>query len=213
MFLGESLQFDRRSQPRRKIGAAGAAGAAPAGSAPAPRGRGAGSERLDLAGIVARHQTPLLRYVGNVMPRAEDAQDVVQETFLRYCRYVRKNGESSVTDLSSWLFRVAHNLAQDILRRRGRERKAREEVGRRPAGRPEVEAIDGVIRRAAYERALAEMRRLPESHRHVLLLKIVQDMTLREIGRVTGLSLGNVAYRLNQGLKELTRRLKDAGVI
>ena len=57
------------------------------------------------------------------------------------------------------------------------------------------------------------MRRLPESHRHVLLLKIVQDMTLREIGRVTGLSLGNVAYRLNQGLKELTRRLKDAGVI
>jgi len=206
--LGESPQSGRRSQ-----GCCDQVGKDPAKRAPAPSSRGAGSEGLDFAGVIACYQTPLLRYAGHMVERTEDAQDIVQETFLRYCRCIREHGRSSVRALSTWLFRVAHNLAQDALRRRQRERKARAEVGNRPVSEGEAAAIEGMVRQAACERAMAELSRLPESHRHVLLLKIIQDMTLREIAKVTGLSPGNVAYRISQGLKEIARRLKEAEVI
>ena len=57
------------------------------------------------------------------------------------------------------------------------------------------------------------MGKLSDTHREVLLLKVIQGMTLREIGDVLGLTPGNVAYRVNQGLRELARRLKDAGIV
>jgi len=193
-------------QRRAAPGPAGTA-EAPAldGGAPAPAG--------DLADVMARYQTPLLRYVGLAVNRAEDAQDIVQEVFLRYCRCSGDSDAAAVRNLSSWLFSVAHNLAQDALRRRGREQQAHREIGSAPAELAECEAVDHIIRQAASERALAELKRLPEELRQVLVLKIIQDMTIREIAKVTGLSFGNVAYRANQGLKELARRLKEAGVV
>ncbi len=206
--MGKSLQFGRRSRDR-----CGQVGDDPAKKAPAPSSRGAGPGGLDFAGVIAWYQTPLLRYAGHIVERTEDAQDIVQETFLRYCRCVRTHGESSIRSLSSWLFRVAHNLAQDALRKRKQERKARAEVERRPVSEGEATTIEGLVRQAACDRAMAELRKLPESHQQVLLLKIIQDMTLREIAKVTGLSYGNVAYRINQGLKEIAERLKEARVI
>jgi RNA polymerase sigma-70 factor (ECF subfamily) len=160
-----------------------------------------------------RYQSPLLRYVGHIVNRAEDAQDIVQDVFLRYCRSSRGGEAAAVRSVSSWLFCVAHNLAQDCLRRRQREREAQKEVAAAPVETAESDAVDHIIRQAASERALAELKRLPEEYRQVLLLRIVQDMTFRDIARVTGLSFGNVAYRVNQGLKELARRLREAGVV
>lgn len=182
-------------------------------------GSGAGGPKTpgdgELDEVMARFESPLLRYVGQLLGRYEEAQDVVQEVFLRYCRH---SDQESVENLSSWLFCVAHNLAQDALRQRGRERKLQREFSSAPApaaadGDGEGDAVDRIVRRAASERALAELGRLPEELRQVLLLKIIQDMPLREIARVTGLSFGVVAYRTNQGLKELGRRLKEAGVM
>ncbi len=178
------------------------------------------AEAADLVEIIARFETPLLRYVGAMLGRDEDAQDVVQETFLSYCRFARRTDAAAVRNLSAWLFSVAHNLSQDVLRKRQRDRKAQAALTAAAAAEAapvetaaEGDAVDRVIRQAASERALAELRKLPEEQRQVLLLKIVQDMSLREIAKVTGLSFGNVAYRLNQGLKELARRLKEAGVL
>ena len=47
----------------------------------------------------------------------------------------------------------------------------------------------------------------------MLLLKVIGDMSLRQISKVTGMSVSNASYRLNQGLRELSRRLKLANVI
>jgi RNA polymerase sigma-70 factor (ECF subfamily) len=195
-----------------RLAAPDAAGG-PAG-APATEPGGASAGAAALLDAVERYQTPLLRYVAGMLGRDEDAQDVVQEVFLCYCRFSRREDAAPIRNLSGWLFSVAHNLSQDALRRHQREKKALEASAPAPAEpAAESDAVDQVIRQAASERALAELRKLPGEYRQVLLLKIVQDMTLREIAGVTGLSFGNVAYRLNQGLKELARRLKEAGVL
>ena len=53
----------------------------------------------------------------------------------------------------------------------------------------------------------------PSTQRQVLLLKIIQGFTLRQIGDIMGLPLARVARQINSALAELSRRLKKANVI
>jgi RNA polymerase sigma-70 factor (ECF subfamily) len=178
-----------------------------------------GAAGVDLGALVARYETPLLRYAGQVLGRCGDeAQDVVQEAFLRLHQYMAGRGSAWLDNPACWLFRVAHNLALDIARKRDRHHDAQESVARDAQARREgvaesAEAAMECLRREARERALAETRTLPEPDRHILLLKVIQGLTLREIAEVTGLSTGNVDYKLNQALRELARRLKAAGIM
>ncbi len=70
-----------------------------------------------------------------------------------------------------------------------------------------------VIQKEACEQAVEELHKLPDEEREILVLRIMEGMTLREISIVTGLKVGNVDYRVNKGLRQLTARLKTAGVI
>jgi RNA polymerase sigma-70 factor, ECF subfamily len=168
----------------------------------------AGAAPVKFSEIVDRYESPLLRYVMHLIGPAE-AEDVVQDVFLRLHRTLSRSGPESIGNLSRWLFAVAHNAAIDA---------AKDGARRTPAvpASPDGEALDqlsALVRRAACERALEEMRRLPDVQRQVLLLKVVQGMTLREIGDVAGLSPSNVAYHLEKALTELARRLKAANVM
>ena len=176
--------------------------------------------RRDFAGVVEAYETPLRRYVRQIVgPNEADAEDAVQETFLRLHRYVDRHGPESVRSLASWLFRVAHNVALDSVRRNATREKARDGLSGVKGRAAEIEkenspeGLAAVVRRAACERAIEELQKLPDEQRHVLLLKVIQDMTMRDIAAVTGHTLGNVAYHLNQALRELARRLRAAGVI
>ena len=163
-------------------------------------------------GAVSQYETPLLRYVGQLLGRgmAHEAEDVVQETFLRYYRESSRDG-AAVRNVSTWLFRVAHNLTMDALRRRVRQSKSEARLGNASPAQPD--ALEKLAHRESCDEALAELHRLPEEQRQVLLLRVVQGMKLREISEVTGLSVGNAGYRISEGLQELARRLKARGVI
>jgi RNA polymerase sigma-70 factor (ECF subfamily) len=187
---------------------------------------GVNSGGADVAALVPQYQTPLLRYVGALLHGDKDqAQDLVQEAFLRLHRHVQQNGHAGIANPSAWLFRVAHNLAMDVGRKRVLERPAPapgSESERTSGGRAHGHGADGragadgdvleeLVRKEACTRAMAELQRLPDDQKSVLLLKIVEGMTLREIAQVTGLTVGNAAYRVNQGLRELSRRLTPGG--
>lgn len=190
--------------PRREDAAA----AADCAEAPAE------PEAYDFRAIVTRYETPLLRYLRQLTSPAE-AEDLAQEAFLRLHREVLRAGPGGVRKIGGFLFRVAHNLALDDRRRR-RVREGLKERAARDIPPPEEDSPEGlaaVIRRAACEKALEELRKLPGVQRRVLLLKVVQDFKVREIARITGMTVGNAAYHLNAALRELARRLKAAGVI
>jgi len=168
--------------------------------------------RVNYEAIVNRYETPLLRYVDHMLGPAQHAgEEVVQETFMRLHRQVEGSGADSIENLSSWLFRVAHNLCISMLRRRDLERKLREQTRLEDAEATENDSpLDYLVRQELTDRVMAELQSLPQQQKQVLLLKVIQGFTFREIGDVTGMAVSNVAYRINQGLRELARRLKDA---
>ncbi len=185
---------------------------------PATAGRVA-EETTDFAAVVSRFETSLLRYVGQLLkPTPHEAEDVVQEVFLRLHRQVSRQGWASIKNMKTWIFKVAHNLALDTIRKRGRERRLKDEVTQDglqtgPAEKEIADPLGDMVHREACSIAMSELQTLPEEERQVILLRIVEGLNLREIGEITGLSIGNVDYRINKALRELTGRLKNAGVV
>jgi RNA polymerase sigma-70 factor (ECF subfamily) len=173
----------------------------------------------DLMAVVAHYQSRLLRYVGHMLGRVDhEAEDIVQEAFVRLHRQVAGHGSGSVKHLTAWLFRVTHNLAIDTLRKRPQDRGLPEptvdpSVLSEEQAADELDALGEVLRQEARQVALHELTQLDEQQRQVVLLKIIQGMTLREVAEVVGISVSMVNYRLNQGLTELARRLRRAGVV
>ncbi|MHC4253283.1 MAG: RNA polymerase sigma factor [Planctomycetota bacterium] len=191
---------------------------------PAAADAHAGPARADPARfreIVLEYETPLLRFLRR-LAAPDEAEDIAQEAFIRlHGALARPPG---VRNVRAFLFKAAHNLALDHRRRRkarqGLKERAARELPAAASARAGVdddenspEGLSALVRRAACEKALEELRHLPDRQRRVLVLRVVQDFTLREIADVTGLTVGNAAYHLSAGLKELARRLKAAGVI
>ncbi len=172
---------------------------------------------MDFASIVNRHEAPLLRYVSHLLGRADDAaQDVVQEAFLRLHRHQRKPDGAEILDVSVWLFRVAHNLAMDAGRKRGRQQRAQAHLMQEAVERDEsmtIDALGRMAREEACERAMTQVGDLPDDLRHVVVLRVIQGMTMRQIGDVLGIAPSNVCYRLNTALRKLAGSLRREGVI
>ncbi len=77
------------------------------------------AEAVDFATLVPRFEAALIRYVAQLLGRSDqDLEDIVQDTFLRLHKQVHAHGDDSVQNVSTWLFRVAHNLTMDTLRNR-----------------------------------------------------------------------------------------------
>ncbi len=172
----------------------------------------------DLMMVVARYQGSLLRYVGRMLgTTGDEREDVVQETFIRLHRQVSTQGWDSIRHPTTWLFQVAHNLTMDVLRQRMR----RQDAGQVPAdpaaiaeeqAAQEMDALGEAIRQEARHVVLRELAQLEDVYRQVVLLKIIQGMSLRQVAEVVGVSLTTVNSRLNQALGILAQRLRKAGV-
>jgi len=173
----------------------------------------------DLMAVVAHYQSPLLRYVGQMLGRIDhEAEDIVQEAFVRLHRQVAGHGSGSVKHLTTWLFRVTHNLTIDVLRQRSRQKRVLETtidpvVLSEEQAADELDALSEVLRQEARQVALRELAQLDDQQRQIVLLKVIQEMTLREVAEVVGISVSMVNYRLNQGLTELAQRLRRAGIV
>ena len=164
--------------------------------------------------IVRRYQGPLLRYARCSLG-PDDAQDVVQETFLRLHKALRKNNLQNIVSVGRWLFKVAHNCATDTLRKRHRTSKVMDKVTGnsvdRTANTPD--GLEEVVHREDCRLVLKLLGKLPPRQKQVLMLKIEGEMTYRQIGEITNQALGTVGYLINQGLGQLARELKADGVI
>ncbi len=198
------------------------------------------SQNGDLMTVVARYQGSLLRYVGRMLGTTDDQrEDVVQETFIRLHRQVAAHGWDSIKHPTTWLFQVAHNLTMDVLRQRKRRQgpgapgtanlpigchsDADREIGvpgqdrvnavlQTEQAAQEMDALGEAIRQEARHAVLRELGQLEDVYRQVVLLKIIQGMSLRQVAEVVGVSLTTVNSRLNQGLGILAQRLRRAGV-
>jgi RNA polymerase sigma-70 factor (ECF subfamily) len=152
------------------------------------------------------------------MTRSEaDAEDLVQETYIRALRF--RDQFTPGTNLKAWLFRILTNTFINSYRKRSRQpqtaelddvdefslyqRMTEDSAGTNPSD-PEREFLDGIVSSEVKD-ALAA---LPEKFRTTVLLD-VEGFSYKEIAETIGVPIGTVMSRLHRGRKFLQKRLYD----
>jgi RNA polymerase sigma-70 factor (ECF subfamily) len=135
---------------------------------------------------------------------AFDAEDLVQETFLRAYRGFDRFEPG--TNIRAWLFTILHRVRTDSFRKAGRSPRTVELVDEGPAVPPPQDAL--ATGGEEVERALAA---LPESFRVAVVLRDVEELSYDEIARVLDIPIGTVMSRIHRGRGLLRAALSSKG--
>lgn len=167
--------------------------------------------------IVRRYRNQITNYVYRMIDDYDRAVDIAQETFVRV--YMNMERYQATYSFSTYIYRIAHNLAITELRQRKRRRliplptffsdKDSEEVEVDLPDQGQVLADEAMIaseRRQAVTTAIAS---LPEKYRAALVLCDLEEKSYEEISEVLGLPTGTVKSRINRARNLLKEKLRE----
>ncbi|HEX4036502.1 MAG TPA: RNA polymerase sigma factor [Acidobacteriaceae bacterium] len=164
-----------------------------------------------IAQLVAEYSTALYRVAFSVTRNAAEAEDAVQETFLRVLKHESRLGE--IRDYRVWLVRIVWNIVLDK-KRRAKTRPEGEDVADHartlPSGDRPAEAT--VISSQEQARILAVVDRLPSREREALLLSAVEELTTAEIAAALGTTESSIRSRIFRARRELAVLLEKEGI-
>ncbi|HKI84298.1 MAG TPA: RNA polymerase sigma factor [Candidatus Krumholzibacteria bacterium] len=162
----------------------------------------------------------------HLLDSREEAQDVVQDVFLKLWR---KGGAVEVQSRTAWLLRVCRNACLDRLRRRKVRRHHRADPSQIKLGVGSPRELDGdsgrelsfdlsdegagaqqVEDRSEVRRIVAAMQRLSEPQRSIIMMRELQGFSYEEIASTTELSLSAVKVSLHRARKKVRRMFEEA---
>ncbi len=143
----------------------------------------------------------LFGYAAAMLSSRSDAEDVMQELFVRLAD--KKERLKRAANLDGYVFMMLKNLLIEQIRRRQRDRARLASFSDHLIVRPEGEGIG----KDEIERLNAILDALPSEQKEVIVMKFFQDMTFEEIGRSLGESINTVASRYRYAMEKLRRAL------
>lgn len=161
--------------------------------------------------LVKRYKDPLLNFIYRFLGERYEAEDIVQETFLRLFR--NKHYYKEVAKFSTWIYTIAGNLAKTELRRRKR-RKFFSISQATPAEKdyeiPDVEGTPEDVTNSQITDAIIQraIDKLTPKFKQVIILRDIQGLSYEEIAEIADIPLGTVKSRVNRARLRLQDDLK-----
>lgn len=168
--------------------------------------------------IVERYKKPITNYLTRMLGDYDRALDLSQETFLRV--YLNCKRYQFISTFSSWIYKIATNLALNELRRRKKvqflplifrptqedptENKMKEVEDIRSLS-PQMEMESSQVQHVLAK----EIQKLPLKYRTPLVLRDVQELSYIEISQITELPIGTVKSRINRARKMLRGKIES----
>jgi RNA polymerase sigma-70 factor (ECF subfamily) len=151
--------------------------------------------------LVDRYHLPVFHLAYRLTGNRADAEDLTQEVFVRAYRSLADFRRAS--SLKTWLFRIATNLWHDTWRRRRPVPEAAPEASHDPGALIQLERQE---LRAEIEGAIAC---LPEKQRATAVLRLIHDLSFKEIGEVLGSPIGTVKANYHFAVTRLRDLLRE----
>lgn len=164
--------------------------------------------------LVRLYQRPLYAFFLRLGASTADAEDLIQETFLRV--FKARETFDAQRPFNPWLYGIAAHIWGDYGRARG---SARATVTRaaQALGEPEAMELHDVAEQAT-RRDIAQhvqdaVHQLGEEHRLALILRHYHGLSYADIGQALGISVGTVKSRIHYALTRLRAGLRRRGVL
>lgn len=168
---------------------------------PAPGSLESGTKRraLNVDELYGRHGESLYRFLLFKLGSAEDAEDVLQESFCRFARYDLR--WKLIGDPRAFVFRVARNEANRFLKRKLGRREGERMIA--AGGMGAFAAAFASPSEPSVALLLERTGGLPAEQREVVYLKVFDGLTFKEIASACGVSANTAASRYRYGIEKL----------
>ncbi|MED3688213.1 RNA polymerase sigma factor SigW [Peribacillus butanolivorans] len=163
--------------------------------------------------IVELYKDKVFQICFRMLGNRQEAEDLAQEAFVR--AFVNIRSFNIQMKFSTWLYRIATNLCIDRLRKKKPDYYLEAEVSGTEGlnmysqiasdmAKPEdeVESLE------LQETIQVEIMKLPEKYRSVIVLKYIEELSLKEISEILDLPVGTVKTRIHRGREALRKQLR-----
>jgi len=139
----------------------------------------------------------------------EAAEDLVHDSLIK----MSEKGMifPSLNDAKFWLIRVVKNASLNYAKRKGREKKAYEKALYEDQRKQDSGEID-LLKTETRKKAVEALNKLPEKLRMVLILREYAELNYKEIGKVLGITEGNVKVRVFRAREQLAKLIGEDDV-
>ena len=157
-----------------------------------------------LDALLARHWVTLTTFLTRLTGSEDAAEDAAQETFCRL--WERRRSWRPAGSVVGLLFRLARNIAISEHRHLHAQERAADVAAESSLPHHDIPELPDTALRAALERAIAA---LSPRRREVFLLRVVHDLSYKEIAAIMGTSTQTVANQLSHALAQLRQNIID----
>ena len=158
--------------------------------------------------LYARHRGSLYRFLLRQLRDPALADEFFQDVWQRVI--AARQGWKPEAAFRTWLFRIAHNRLNDYWRGLKHRPAAPEDADERAARVPDPSSPERELSEFEQRRRLQlAIEELPEEQREVVLLRLEQELSLEEIGAITGAGRETVKSRLRYAMDKLRARLNE----
>lgn len=169
-----------------------------------------------LTELVLRHQDRVSAYVHSQIRDRHLAQDIIQETFLKVVKTLKRGDYKEEGKFAQWLMRIAHNLVIDYFRRQKRfpivensdEYDIFERLWLKERSVEEQIIYDQIIRDVA-----RLIHYLPEEQKEVVRMRLYENMSFKEIAELTNVSINTALGRMRYALINLRKIIRQKDIV
>lgn len=175
----------------------------------------AGDEN-SLAILVNRHQSKVYGFIYSKVSDRDVSDDIFQDTFIKVIKTLKSNSYNEEGKFLPWVMRIAHNLIVDHFRKNKKMPMFREteEFSIFSIMSDNVPNIENRIITQQVESDLQRLiLELPDDQREVLMMRVYQDMSFKEISDVTGVSINTALGRMRYALMNLRKIIEKKQII
>lgn len=154
--------------------------------------------------LVQRYQDALLRYANKILNNDEEtAKDVVQQAFIK--AFVNLQGFDTKRKFSSWIYRIVHNEAINMLRKYKKEITIEQEMWETIKDTSVDETIETLTKKEMQKELQALIERIPMTYKAPLTLYFFEEQSYEEISDILRIPINTVGTNIYRGKKLLHR--------
>jgi len=170
-----------------------------------------GSEKA-LEVLLHRHKRKLFSYINTMVKDRQKAEDLFQDTFIKVIDQIKSGRYKEQERFLPWLYRIAHNLVIDTLRKD--KKMIMERANEKYDPLEHIQAHDTSIEDKINQVGNAYLLRmlikqLPDNQQEVLIMRHYSDMSFKEIADVTNVSINTALGRMRYALINLRKLMED----
>jgi RNA polymerase sigma-70 factor (ECF subfamily) len=169
-----------------------------------------------LSTLINRHQSKIYGFIYSKISDRDLSDDIFQDTFIKVIKTLKSNSYNEEGKFLPWVMRIAHNLIIDHFRRNKKMPMYREteEFSIFSIMTDNSLTVENQMITDQVEKDLKKLiEELPQDQKDVLVMRIYQDLSFKEISELTGVSINTALGRMRYALMNLRKVIEKHQII